>query len=770
MAPRPALRPFAVAGTVAAVVLSVWWFTAPRTAMPPVSPMGDQPVYTAADDVRLPLLEPVLHAPWIGGTAVGALLLPAVVLAAGAGVAVVAGASAPATLFVLLALVLDASFAAALAHQAGLVTAVGLVWLAAGGAFSEPRHPGPRPWLRSLVAIAVWALAVWWHWLALAAWPVVLAGLRRRPERRAWGLWTLISIVAGLAAFVAHFAWMAAAAERQAFAPGVSLSWWDALVVAFDSRPRMPAGSFAAPDVATRLPYLPAVLAAAGLAFGTSGRWWRRAVTLVGLLIVAVGLGWPAWQAEAARYGFWLLAPMAAAGLTWAVRQATPGRAALAMGLLGAILVGESFATSARPLAGQEARGFRDEFARELDRVVASTGAVVAVAEDTRLDSALAAWVSGRAGIVRAVQGGAVVAEALASGRTVLAGPTARRQLLLAGVEFAEGFTITDPAPYGMSVASAAFRCAAVRADRWSLLPGVEYTGRLGIEVPPRPGAEMHLIVGDALPLAVRVETPDGRFVPVAADPLLSGPGTAAPPADYWLESGAPEDSPRVATRLRLTAHPVRSTLLSVRLGRRAPRVLARLIGFAEAARGRVCAAPVGPRVFFGRGELHETVPLEAHDLYGRGWYGVEPGTQGPSRWTDDDPVLLLRSATRMAVDVELDAAAAADGADVNGAADGQGRAADDADGIADGQDAEPSGTALRGVTVTLRVNGIAVGTRPMVSASRRYTWKVPAGVWLDGTNELWWHVSRGVRPADVGGADTRELAMRVYAVAVRRQ
>ena len=57
-----------------------------------------------------------------------------------------------------------------------------------------------------------------------------------------------------------------------------------------------------------------------------------------------------------------------------------------------------------------------------------------------------------------------------------------------------------------------------------------------------------------------------------------------------------------------------------------------------------------------------------------------------------------------------------------------------------------------------------------MIGGQReRHTWHVPAGVWLAGTNELWWHTSRAVRPADAGGSDTRTLALRVTGVTVGR-
>ena len=70
-----------------------------------------------------------------------------VVLLGASGVATFAGATTIAALGVLSALVCDASFSAALSHTAGLVMAVGLVWLAAGAAFDDRAaalHPSGR--------------------------------------------------------------------------------------------------------------------------------------------------------------------------------------------------------------------------------------------------------------------------------------------------------------------------------------------------------------------------------------------------------------------------------------------------------------------------------------------------------------------------------------------------------------------------------------------------------------------------------------------------
>jgi hypothetical protein len=71
--------------------------------------------------------------------------------------------------------------------------------------------------------------------------------------------------------------------------------------------------------------------------------------------------------------------------------------------------------------------------------------------------------------------------------------------------------------------------------------------------------------------------------------------------------------------------------------------------------------------------------------------------------------------------------------------------------------------------TISLRVNGLEAGTRVLRNGVERYTWQVPARMWLAGTNELWWHTSRTVRPADAGGNGTRALAMRVTAITVTR-
>jgi hypothetical protein len=730
--------PFVRAGLVALLVTAVWGLTAARTAMPPVFPMGPQPVYASVDPPALPAIEPVLHAAWLGSPfPFTSWVIALVVLLGASGVALFSGATVLAAGCVLVALVLDASFSAALAHAGALAVSVGLIWLSAGAAFDDQsRLFRGRPWFNPLSALLLWALAVWWHWVAVVAWPVVWAALWRTPDRPARRWWALASLVLGVTAFIDHFHGVAQMATALNVGTGTGWGWRDAMAVAFAARPRMPLGSFAAPELTTGLGALLMALALVGLLFGSLGRWWRRTALLCAVLAIGVGVAWAEWQAEVLRFSLWALAPLSAVGLTWV---AALGRRPVGITVaLGAIAIAETVVTGARPMEGSDARGFRDALAQALERS-AREAPLVVVAEDTRIDSALVPWMAGRTSQVqRVIQDGSAVARARAEGRTVLAGPTARRHLELSGVSFEEAFTIEQPAPFGMSRADGVFGCATVRADRWSQLPGLDYTGRIGIDLPPGIGGEVQIVIGDALPLPLRLASPDGRDLVVQQDTLSSGPGLAPPPADYWIDGGAPGVESRWMRRLHVAAHPLTRQLVSLTFGRRAPRVIARLDGYDDTARARLCAAPVGPARLREAGRVD--LPLADEAIFGVGWYGREGQGTEAFRWADADAVVLVRSAVRADVEVSLDAAAAV-----------------------------PPGTAPD-TTVTLRVNGIDAGTRTMQGQGATYAWQVPAGVWVAGTNELWWHTSRAVRPADTGGTDPRVLALRVTRVSVTRR
>src|SRR5262245_2042995 len=77
--------------------------------------------------------------------------------------------------------------------------------------------------------------------------------------------------------------------------------------------------------------------------------------------------------------------------------------------------------------------------------------------------------------------------------------------------------------------------CAVVRTDRWSPLPGVEYTGRLEVDLPAAPDASLVLFVSD--PLRLDLEALSGAGLPMSfrRERVRVGPGLAVPP-DLWLE------------------------------------------------------------------------------------------------------------------------------------------------------------------------------------------------------------------------------------------
>ena len=57
-----------------------------------------------------------------------------------------------------------------------------------------------------------------------------------------------------------------------------------------------------------------------------------------------------------------------------------------------------------------------------------------------------------------------------------------------------------------------------------------------------------------------------------------------------------------------------------------------------------------------------------------------------------------------------------------------------------------------------------------MGPADREYRWRVPRGIWVDGTNELVLEVSATTRPSDAGSPDTRELGLAVTALRILRE
>lgn len=251
------------------------------------------------------------------------------------------------------------------------------------------------------------------------------------------------------------------------------------------------------------------------------------------------------------------------------------------------------------------------------------------------------------------------------------------------------------------------YRCAPVRPGAWSPLPGLEYSGRLGITLPAAVGGAIVLVVGDALPLDVKVEAADG--LPVRMRREAVAPANAPP--DYWLEAGTPRDAPPEVQEITFLANHERSRLLSVRLGRRAPRVLARLRGFRDDVHATVCAAPISRDVAFRATESAVVILPDQDAHFGTGWSDVMPRSgAGPVRWMARHAALLIPFARR-----------------------GQMRVTLHADRPRETGDGE----------VSLRINDLFdASALPLRAGAQRYEWTLPASAWLIGTNEVLLHVT----------------------------
>ena len=233
----------------------------------------------------------------------------------------------------------------------------------------------------------------------------------------------------------------------------------------------------------------------------------------------------------------------------------------------------------------------------------------------------------------------------------------------------------------------------------WNPLAGVEYTGRIRVDLPARYGGAIVLFIGDAMPLVIDAETIDGDAVLIQRERLRAGLGLQIPP-DFWLDDNNPWNAPAHIIRASVDAYPDRDLSLVMSLGRRAPRVLARLIGYPAEVRVPVCSVPVG----------------EDETLFATGWYGQEPVGASHGRWMENAGAVLVSSSRGGAVTVRVRATAAATTSD------------------------DPT-------RLTLRVNDVfeppALAMREGVA---EYEWNVPDPAWVTGTNELLFSVSRTVR------------------------
>lgn len=237
--------------------------------------------------------------------------------------------------------------------------------------------------------------------------------------------------------------------------------------------------------------------------------------------------------------------------------------------------------------------------------------------------------------------------------------------------------------------------CAGVRSTVWHPLSGVEYTGRLRVTLPAQKGGAMMLYIGDSLPLDVEATAPNGEPVTVLQDRLVSGPGVHLPP-DFWLDDGSPVDAPGHITRLQIDATPTHDRVVILSLGRRAPRVVARLIDFPASARAPICAA----------------VLRQGEQYFATGWYGTERDRRAENvRWMKQHGVVLLTSATGTAVRIRARLEAPDDVGETQ---------------------------------LTLRVNDLFELAPVSVRAGLHdYEWSVPDAAWVVGTNELLFSVTR---------------------------
>jgi hypothetical protein len=250
-----------------------------------------------------------------------------------------------------------------------------------------------------------------------------------------------------------------------------------------------------------------------------------------------------------------------------------------------------------------------------------------------------------------------------------------------------------------------------VSASVWHPLSGIDYTGRLCITLPAQSGGAIALYVGDSMRLDLEASGDDDTPLTMTHERLVSGPGVSIPP-DFWLEDGSPMEAPRYVSYVMIDAagDHVRSFVLS--LGRRAPRVLARLVNFPRDVHAPVCA---------------ETLPREAV-YFATGWYGQESDArEGHVRWMRAQGAVLLSSADGRASRVRV-------------------------------RVAPPDGeTADAETQLSIRVNDV-LDLEPFAlrAGFQEYELNVPDAAWAPGTNELLFTVSR----TRTEGTRTRGLAL----------
>ena len=438
--------------------------------MPPFLPIGDYAVYDALTPRALALVEPIAHGPWFGAApALSSAALAAVVMAtlwlaarrAGGGIAAA----------VLCAAVLSrADLRVPLALGAEPAIGIGLTWAAALLLAGEGFGSRAVVWGAALVAAAV---ACWPPLVVVAPALAVLAFSRRMAAGAVFGAAAL-----GLAGGAALWAARAGALNNEP----VSILEAAMVLVAADPRGGDP---FVWPRLtAVALPGALAVVGALALAQRLPLRQ-RAGLALAAMVPVLAALALPSWRGEIVRAALWTSWPVMAAGIAWAAGQAPARQSPLVDGGAGRG-AGRRRAVSvdARRRGRRPAR-VRARSGRRSSPIVAAAPSTV-VAEDTRVDTALVAW-GASAGSPARRPVPRLVDDALASGRTVLAGPSARTALELWGFRFTTAGATRCAGRFSVAAISGRLHCVPV-AQPWRELPGLEYTGRLGLHLPAGTG------------------------------------------------------------------------------------------------------------------------------------------------------------------------------------------------------------------------------------------------------------------------------------------
>ena len=254
--------------------------------------------------------------------------------------------------------------------------------------------------------------------------------------------------------------------------------------------------------------------------------------------------------------------------------------------------------------------------------------------------------------------------------------------------------------------------CAGVSTALWHPLSGLDYTGRLRFTLPAHFGGAIALYVGDSLPLDIEAATAADVPVAIHQERLLAGTAGVLLPPDYWIEDGTPLESPRHVSRLTIDASGEHDRTVILSLGRRAPRVLARLVNYPARVNVAVCAEAVR------EGEVY----------FATGWHGRETMADvGEVRWMREHGALLVPSPDGAAARIRFAV--------------------------------RPASPSQAGLPAELRVRVNDVFDLPPIHLDtdlKDYTIEVPDTAWVPGTNEILFHVSRTITT----GGRVRGLAL----------